>query len=203
MKKFAVIPTYGRPCLSDCIAAILPQVDEILIIGHNVMPSGLPDNCYVIPYFVEEPPNISTMWNLGIKSAHQNCLVAILNDDAIVPPDWFEKVSTAMAETGSVVGCMSDVAKIHHQTFNSPHLPRMEGYAFILDTSHGIMLDEQFHWWWGDTDLDWQARWAGGTVIVPGTIEHRYPNGTTTGILAEIAGQDRERFIQKWGSAPW
>lgn len=207
MKRFAVIPTYGRSCLYDCIEAIRPQVDRIFLIGHNFKPDILPDDCTLISYDVEVP-NISTMWNLGINAAHElnSCcpsLVAVLNDDAIVGPDWFFQVERGVLENRAVIGCMSNVERTCLQSETSGPLPRLEGFAFIINTAFGIRLDEQFQWWWGDTDLDWQARRAGGTVIVPGAIDHRYPNGTTTGILAEIAGHDRDRFVAKWGSAPW
>jgi hypothetical protein len=207
MNRFAVIPTYGRECLHDCIEAIRPQVDHIFLIGHNFEPDILPDDCTLIPYNVEVP-NISTMWNLGIDAAHElnnfhPSLVAVLNDDAIVGPDWFFRVEKGILENRAVLGCMSEVDRLYLQTEHSNHLPRLSGFAFIINAAFGIRLDEQFQWWWGDTDLDWQARRAGGLVVVPGEIDHRFPNGTTTGILAEIAGQDRERFIAKWGSAPW
>lgn len=207
MKRFAVIPTYGRDCLLDCIEAIRPQVDHIFLVGHNFEPDILPEDCTLIPYNVEVP-NISTMWNLGIDAAHElnnfhPSLVAVLNDDAIVPPDWFFRIEKGILENRAVLGCMDGVDRTHLQTEHSNNLPRLTGFAFIINAAFGIRLDEQFQWWWGDTDLDWQARRAGGMVVVPGTIDHRFPNGTTTGILAEIAGQDRDRFVAKWGSAPW
>lgn len=202
MQRFAVIPTYGRECLHECIEAIRPQVDHIFLIGHNWDPDILPDDCTLIPYNVEIP-NISTMWNLGIDAAPKPSLVAVLNDDAIVPGDWFWRVERGLLENRAVVGCMSGVDRIYLQTEKSSPLPRLSGFAFIINTDFDIRLDEQFQWWWGDTDLDYQARRAGGMVVVPGEIDHRFPNGTTTGILAEIAGQDRDRFVAKWGSAPW
>lgn len=203
MNNYAVITSHGRSCFYDCLNAIRPQVDHVFVVGHNFYPE-LPLGCDLIRYEVEVP-NISTMWNLGIKSAlgAEATFVAVLNDDAIVGPDWFSKVTAGMLSNGAVVGCMDDVGHEYLRTTESPSLPRLTGFAFILNTASGLMLDEQFQWWWGDTDFDWQARRAGGMVVVPGTIEHRYPNSTTTGILAEIAAQDRERFIAKWGSAPW
>lgn len=207
MQRYAVIPTYGRECFTDCVEAISPQVDKIFVIGHNYTPPNLPEKCELISYPVEVP-NISTMWNLGIKAAvaesTEQSVVAVLNDDAIVPNNWFSRIEDQMAHYGAVVGCMnSGIEQVMIQKDPNPPWPRMEGFAFILSTEFGILLDEQFQWWWGDTDLDWQARLAGGTVLVPGVIEHRHPNSTTTGILAEIAGEDRKRFIDKWGSAPW
>lgn len=201
MSKYAVIPSYGRSCFYECMEAIQPQVDHTFVVGHNFVPEGL-SNYTLIPYEVEVP-NISTMWNLGIRSVEEPSLVAVLNDDAIVGPDWFSQIEEGMNISGAVLGCMDAVDRAHVQTEHSPSLPRLSGFAFILNTASGILLDEQFQWWWGDTDLDWQARRAGGMVVVPGTFEHRYPNGTTTGILTDIATQDRTRFIAKWGSAPW
>lgn len=181
--------------------AIAPQVEHIILIAHNfpIEPEG---RLEVIPY-TDSPPNISTMWNLGIKRAEElgATRIAVLNDDAIVYNGWFDSIERAMIKTGAAAGWS---AGEHHghllYTKAEPTMRRMSGYAFVINA--GLRADEQFQWWYGDNDLEWRAREAGGVVQVGGSIEHRHPNASTIGELARIAGEDKKRFKKKWGTLP-
>jgi GT2 family glycosyltransferase len=182
------------------VAAIAPQVDLLVVVAH-----GEPEYAWeafrdrpawlavaMIPYYAEVP-NISTMWNMGLSNAHNyfqsNYDVAVLNDDAIVPDDWFGRVTAAMRDKGAAAGCVL-----------RPWDDRMAGYAFVLDGDRGLRLDEQFRWWYGDTDLQRQAEAAGGVAFAHGRdVEHRHPDSTTVGVLAEVAAEDRLRYERKWG----
>lgn len=186
--RLAVIPTHDRPGdYEDCYAAIRPQVDMVITIAHFATYAKAPSISYT-----EVVPNISVMWNLGLDEAEWQAGkepfdVAVLNDDAIVPPDWFDRVTSHMRILGAAAGCV-----------HRPHDPRMAGHAFILDGSKGLRADPQFQWWYGDDDLE---RRAGEIAFVRGPgVEHRHPNSTTVGELAWIAGQDKIRFQKKWGS---
>lgn len=217
--RCAVIPTRDRPDdFADCYKAIASQVDVVIVVSHGAeyaAPLSLdwPDS--VIVGYHEDPPNISRMWNRGIATAAQLAQgfpydVAILNDDVIVPEGWFSAITHKMRvgfPTAVAAGAMSpDVVVATGWGAASSPLPRMPGFAFILNGDKGLRADEQFQWWFGDTDLDWRARQNGGMVLVPlegRVLEHRHPNSTTVGVLADIAAQDRERFAAKWGAAPW
>jgi hypothetical protein len=212
--RLAVVPTTGRGILWDCLDAIRPQVDHVILVTHRCAPRGLdePWRITTLPY-QKKVPNISEMWNLGLDEAEVMCRsrffdVAVLNDDAIVPTGWFEDVVNAMREVGAVAGSRDQTGVlrgVHTYLTPQPISPefRMSGYAFILDGESRLRADEQFQWWYGDDDLEWRARESGGVVKVPGPpVDHRYPNGTTVGELAEIAAQDRERFYIKWGRTP-
>lgn len=202
--RAAVIPTNGRVDLEDCLRAIAPQVDNVILINHKAALKGNALDLHVLDYF-EDPPNISTMWNTGLTHAYEMGAdtVAVLNDDAIVYPGWYDKIEKAMVTAGAVAG-WSAGEHAGHLLYDKaePTLLRMTGYAFILDAEAGLLADPQFRWWYGDNDLEWRAREAGGVVHVGGSIEHRHPNGTTVGVLAEIAGQDAGRFRAKWGVLP-
>ena len=204
--RIAVVPTRDRPDdFADCARAIAPQVDALLVVAHgdparhyvlDVLEyldlAGLLTGCQILPYD-SDPPNISNMWNLGLDSAPYAAggnpySVAVLNDDAIVPPDWFERIVTEMKYHGAAAGCA-----------RRTHDDRMAGYAFVLDGEKGLRADEQFQWWYGDDDLQRRAEQAGGVVYVGGLdVEHRHPNSTTVGLLADIAEADRLRFMRKW-----
>lgn len=205
MKTAAVIPTTGRECLRDCLKAIAPQVDDIYLINHKAgIKGGDEIKLHVLDYF-EDVPNISVMWNMGLQAAYDGGaeVVAVLNDDAIVFPGWLERIVRSMAVTGAVAGWCEGQHRGHllYQEA-TPTMRRMQGFAFALDSKAVLLADEQFQWWYGDNDLEWRARQAGGVVQCGGEIKHLHPNGTTVGKLALIAGEDRKRFETKWGMLP-
>lgn len=196
--RLAVIVTHDRPDdFRDCLAAIRPQVDHVIVVSHRANYTSRYVKGVTITYYADEIPNISKAWNLGLYAAQDHARhaaapapydVAVLNDDAIVPPDWFRWVTEAMRDQSAAAGSAARAWD-----------PRMCGYAFILDGQAGLFADEQFEWWYGDDDLERRAHLAGGVAQVPGVeVEHRHPNSTTVGVLADKAAQDRERFHRKW-----
>jgi hypothetical protein len=191
--RFAVIVTHDREQdFQDCMRAIAPQVGAVITVSHDA--PYVAKGPFSILYS-EYPPNISRMWNLGLDKAASLAknvdehFVAVLNDDAIVPHDWFDRIEASMLDNGAAAGCV-----------HRPYDGRLTGYAFILRGSAFLRCDEQFHWWYGDDDLERQAEQVGGVAFANGAdVEHRYPNSTTTGVLAEIAAQDAIRYKEKWG----
>lgn len=206
-KSFAVIPTHDRPRdFRDCLTAIAPQVDGVVVIANrapyatDALDWSLPD--VTVPWFLmvekypAHPPNISTMWNLGLdvcaRAAGDDPYdVAVLNDDVIVPEDWFSTVTAAMRSRDAVLGGPPGV-------FDSRWVA---GYAHILASESGLRYDEELRWWFSDTALHIEAAKIRGGVALVGRaeVEHRWPNSTTVGELAQIAGEDRERFVEKYG----
>lgn len=217
MRRYAVIPTTGREVLGEAIAAIETQVDDLVVIAHNCGMQVLWTQTVIVPHaqvleYNEDPPNISRMWNMGLAyaashSRHEPYQVAIINDDAVVPPGWFDNIADYMTKMQAVAGSVDQFGSGITHTFWAAEpidlQQRMSGFAFILDGRVNLRLDEQFQWWYGDDDLEWRAREAGGVVRVPGPpVEHRHPGESTVGRMAVIAGEDRQRFIDKWGRAP-
>lgn len=195
--RFAVIPTRDRPQdFADCVAAIGSQVDSIFVVDHlSSYAQSYHGNMINVQRWHEERPNLSEMWNMGLTMA-RDCAeilarpydVAVLNDDAIAPPDWFQRVSDTMHRAGASAGCVR--RKFDH---------RMTGYAFMLNGDAGLLADEQFRWWYGDDDLQRRAEQVGGVAYAFGPdVEHRHPNSTTIGDLARIASDDKDRFEAKW-----
>jgi hypothetical protein len=205
--RAAVVTTHDRPGdYADCVESIAPQVDLIVTVAHapaEYVWGALVRDCLIrqksevtasVVQYQAEVPNISRMWNLGIErveevSAGRPYDVAVLNDDVVLPGDWFEWVTAAMRREDAAAGCTRRAAD-----------PRMSGYAFILNGDRGLRADEQFRWWYGDDDLERQAKAAGGVAFVDGPeVEHRHPNSTTVGALAQVAKEDRGRYKRKWG----
>ena len=216
--RFVVIPTNGRACLKDCLQAIQPQVDSVILI-------------YTVPYVEGElrvragqgivirdlrrPPNISRWWNQGLTTAQlvmdqlpkQPYDVAVLNDDVIVPPGWFDAVEHDMRKLGGVAGCSGgQYANTLIQTQPGP-IPlhhRMQGFAFILAGEAGIRANEDLRWYYSDDFIDWKAREAGGMVQISGYhVEHLHPNAQMTPELHVICGEDAGKFLALWGRMPF
>lgn len=227
--RVAVIPTRDRHhMVRDCVNSVLDQVDAVYIIDNGSVPPIDPGqwpmgegNAFVGSAVVEmDPPNISRLWNVGLKLAthsHQHAGwhpwepldIVVLNSDVIVPPGWVDTLSDAMRNTRAVLAYPDQFGgqrQILHTKAEPVDLrQRITGYAYMLRGEAGLRLDESMAWWFSDDSLDWTAREAGGALLVPGIpVQHLDPNGSTNARveLQEQAGRDRETFITKWGRAP-
>ncbi|HSC26847.1 MAG TPA: hypothetical protein VLD67_06210 [Vicinamibacterales bacterium] len=220
--RAAVIPTRDRhDMLADCINSVVDQVDRVIVIDNLSDPPIEPDpwdgkvGVAVLPI---DPPNISTLWNVGLAladaAAHRAGAdawdIAVLNSDVVVPPGWIGKLSTAMRSTTAVLAYPDQhggqQAILHTRAEPIDLRQRITGYAFMMRGEHGLRFDESLAWWFGDDDGDWRAREEGGALLVPGlAVEHRCPNGSMyeRPELQEQAGRDRETFQAKWGRTPW
>lgn len=161
-----------------------------------------------------QPPNLSVLWNFGLKfvtrmTGATQYDVAVLNDDAIVPPGWFDAVSGAMRAFDASAGCSDPDgtlrAPVHHRKIGPVGLDRrLVGYAFILRGEHNIRANEDIHWYFSDDHIDYSARELGGTVMIPGfPVEHLHPNGQMTPELNARVAIDAQNFKDRWGVMPW
>ncbi|MFM9635996.1 glycosyltransferase family 2 protein [Streptomyces turgidiscabies] len=222
----AVIPARDRhEMLTDCVDSIAPQVDTVFILDNQSAPPIATDRWpvklgtgWVVAKRVEmDPPNISRLWNIGIRAADHDAYcrsvrewdVVVLNSDVVVSPGWVDALSAAMRATAAVLA-YPDQSGGQQQILHTRAEPvdlakRITGYAFMLRGESELRLDDSMAWWYSDDDLDWRARQQGGALLVPGlAVEHRAPNVSTNERpeLREQAGRDRETFITKWGKAP-
>lgn len=221
-QNYAVVLTHNRPVeLAACIAAIDPQVDLVIVVDNASDPPASPPiltKPHLVIVVPEQPPNLSTLWNLALADAAEHAdgerhNVALLCDDVVVPEGWFATVRRGMRNHGA------GAASTHQATpITSPIVKtapdrdvwnRMCGWAFMLAGERGLRADERLRWWWCDTHLDFLARRNGGMVLAPGPVAvNSKPNGWTTQRveLAEQAGKDGETFAEIWahdGGRPW
>lgn len=216
---FAVIPTKNRPgYLTDCITALDGQVHSVLVVDNGSAPPvlpllGLSADMWIIPH-AEYPPNISRLWNLGIDQAASVAEakgwdvwnVLVVNDDTVAPPHLVETLSAAMRAEGAACA-YPDQFGVGHRLLHTQARPvltaeRICGYTFMLRGETSIRADEDLAWWFGDDDLDWRARQAGGSLLVPGVrVEHRAPDVQTRAdpVLSEQTNLDHKTWIAKWG----
>jgi hypothetical protein len=85
-------------------------------------------------------------------------------------------------------------------------MERMPGHAWILDPVSPVRPDESMLLWYCDTDADWQARKAGGMVMIGGyPVPNVMPSGfmLTHPELIDQTGQDGVTFAAKWSWRPW
>lgn len=216
---YAIVLTCDRPeLLRQCVAAIRPQVQTIIVIDNGERWHSFLEQADFHLRVPTKPPNLSKFWNLGIGSviyqAQRRHLdtwdIAFLCDDAIVHPTWLQEVTGPMRAMGAAAGSTHSAVSINapilkttpdHDIWN-----RMCPWAFVLRGEAGIRADEDLQWWWGDTHMDFTARQAGGMVLAPGAVVQNQKMGEYTNIyahLAEQAGRDGETFAAKWGGRPW
>lgn len=214
-RKGALILTHNRQDLVlDAVAAIRPQVDDVLVIDNASEPPAIVPEGVNLAFIPDQPPNLSKLWNFGFDFfaglyGDEPWDAAVLCDDTVAPPGWFDAVTAAMRETGATVGCTNPWG--HHHPPSVKRQPdrdiagRMIGWAFVLDGTSGIRADEGMTFWYLDTDIDFQARQAGGFVMVGGyPVPNVHPGGyTATGRYNKQIEQDREAFAAKWGYLPW
>jgi len=217
--SFAVIPTSDRPEVAlACINTIRDQVKVIWVIdngnrGRKRVPKS---NNYHVLYLdrdEEESLNLSKIWNVGLEQTQLHAVgqmqtgtwdVAILNDDTLVPDGWFKFVSSEMRGNAAAAACSGPTGRIHREPGPVPLHTRMQGWAFMLAGEKGIRANEDLYWWYGDDDLDWQSRQAGGMIMVPGyPVQHLHPNARMTPELQVRSGQDAQAFLARWGRMPW
>jgi hypothetical protein len=216
--RFVVIPTNGRACLKDCLMAIAPQVDSTIVVYTVPWKDGevRPHPNSGVALRDTGPPNISRWWNLGLEVCAQVMSlnegdtpgrydVAILNDDVIVPPGWFEAVSDGMREHAGAAGCSGGSGIVVHRAPGPvPLHTRLQGFAFILAGEKNIRANEEMRWYFSDDYVDWKAREAGGMVMIPGySVNHLHPNEQMTGELHQFSAEDAAKFKEIWGIMPW
>lgn len=210
--RVAVIPTNLRACFPDALAAIGPQVDKVIVVQNDGDPI-LGDDKVTVVLDPRKPQNISRWWNQGLSWAQRYAVergatawdVAILNDDVIVPPDWFDRLSETLRRTKVAVISYGDVYMpvLHSRPGPISLHSRPQGFAWMTAGEKRLKVDEDFQWWAGDDDT-WQ--WAiknDGAMVIPGKVNHLYPNGQMTPERHAQAAKDMEHFVAKHGFRPW
>jgi len=82
----------------------------------------------------------------------------------------------------------------------------MSGWCFMLRGETGLRFDEQFEWWYGDSDLQRKVEQGGGKVVCVGGCHaiHHDPLRSTVDDPDRLAQAraDEARFAAKWGIDP-
>jgi GT2 family glycosyltransferase len=160
------------------------------------------------------------MWNHGLDLAEKTATeagadrwnVAVLNNDLEVPPGFLAKLEAGLR-------CVDDawVAYPNHHGIEIPDGAAMvtsnpdyagqtmSGWAFMIRGETGLRFDEQFQFWYGDSDLQKQVELAGKHVVCVGGCYCNHLDPMTSSAdpvrLAQIR-EDERRFAAKWGMDP-
>lgn len=222
MNLYAVIPSGFRPVeLRNLVTRLVADDVNVIIVDTGYDRIRIVHPKVSVSQDLDLPKNIQRWWNVGLRRAYkaqellvklgktkdEEFVVAILNDDVVVPAGFVQTLASVMEQTGAAAACPAPGMKTpFFNVETKENTIRMLGFAFALRGSLGLLADESFGWWYGDNDLDWTARERGGVAFVGGAWDgfaHLYPDQTTVGELAEQAGKDRQTFVAKWGRQPW
>jgi hypothetical protein len=214
--RYAIIPTHNRPeQLRELVRSLGTQCDVVVIVDNaSAPPVDQADLLDVVPAAVavevirdeEQPPNLARVWNLmfdrcaELASGVDEWDIAVLNDDAVVPAGWYQACADGLrANPDAVIAHTNPTSPaLLKRLFHNPN-NRMCPHAFVIGGAARLRADESMRWWYQDTDLDFQARLAGGVLSVAGPrVINANANSTTVGELAEQAQKDRAAFEAKW-----
>lgn len=149
--------------------------------------------------------NIQRWWSRGIEYAERlgATQVAVVNDDVTIDRETLPLLSRALTSTGAAIASPSrePFGDGLHRGNLIPYEPRLWGSLWMLNLATGLRPNQAYRWWYGDNDLDIQARrHFGGVVLVPVTFEHHHP-GERTGELTdlkELTDQDARLFEMQY-----
>ena len=172
-----IIPTLGRPTLARCRAALEGQTrpaDEIIV--------------------VVDDDRRGAAWarNAGLRQAKGD-LIAFIDDDAIAPPDWLERLIRALARHAAVVAGgtyretdpLLDAIRRRHpmpldEQLDPGGLVGNAGNIIFVRTwldaclaQDGYVFNPIFQWPGEDWELIWRLRKRGATMVyVPNPVVH-------------------------------
>lgn len=220
MSIYVVVATHNRhEMLKSCLSSLFCAT-KVFCIDNASTPGVLTEleNVEIIRND-EQPPNLSRLWNIGLERAKEDALlrgenqweVAVINDDTVLPECWLDDMARTLREHSQAVIAFGDQwdstshAILHTTPKTTDYRHRITGYAHISKGEIGLRFDESMLWWYSDDDYDWQARLAGGSLLVPkATVKHLDPNGHTSrnSALQAQADKDKQTFLNKWGMLP-
>lgn len=172
-----IIPTIGRPTFTLCRAALDKQTrpaDEIIT--------------------VLDRDRRGAAWarNEGLRRAKGN-LIAFIDDDAIAPPDWLERLVRAIdkhgaAAAGGTYQETHDLLDAIRRRSPMPLAEQLDSAGLVgnagnilfvrawLDTcsaEDGYVFNPSFAWSGEDWELTWRLRKRGATLVyVPNPVTH-------------------------------
>lgn len=150
-------------------------------------------------------PNIQRWWNIGIDECVRRGAteVAVVNDDISLNEESLRRLGEALLSTGATVASPSRPPSrdgVYRKRL-VPYSPRLWGCFWVLDATSTLRPDEDFVWWYGDSDLDIRARRDhAGVVNVNVFYEHHFPGQGTirNSELQEQSNLDAVTYQRKY-----
>jgi hypothetical protein len=184
----------------DLVECVTPQVDEFITVAHGPVAQAYATGV-TIPYDADDL-DLSAMWNLGLDKAAELAAgapfyVAGFNDDALVAPDWFDRMVEAVERDGAAGASTPRDAGKPKSIF---------GGAWMV--KGGIRLSGVFRWYHTDDEIQKLCQAAGGFSIVEGVyavnrlVDQSYKDSP---YLRAVSSEDGPKFISMYGlpESPW
>jgi hypothetical protein len=174
--------------------------------------------------------NISRWWAQGMEYAIQNGAseVLLLNTDALISRRGIQTLAQSIYTLDcSAVGpdYRGICRQVHPGKPDTPLITRDRGQQHwtyrvpgfcmmvrvedrevreVADPELQVWPDEEMRWWYSDDSIEWQAREARGTALIPGVTVRHPPSGGTLldETLGAYAQADLAKFVAKWGCEP-
>lgn len=110
---------------------------------------------------------------------------------AMVGPDLFDRLGPGQVE--------------EHRADERTLYNRVPGICFMVPGELGLRFDPEFRWWYGEDDLEMQARQHAAVGLVGAAgVTLTAPNGHELNAeQAQHATEDRVKFVERWGHEPW
>jgi len=196
--------------MNETLWVVIPTATRRQYIPNIIKESGVPKDQIVIVHTLKDNEkyegvhniedlgelNIHRWWNKGINFAMERGAryVAVLNDDIEIADNALQKIVDGMKKENAALG------------YPFPFEGWVSGYCWVLDLSTDARPDENYRWWYGDRDLDFQARQldcntsACGVAHVYAKVRHLEGNINTrdSNTLMELANKDEDLFFAKW-----
>ena len=202
---FLTVPTRGgRPELLNSLleSSGLPSSQVILI--RTSKEAALPSGPVIIDDF--GPINIQRWWNVGLSAAAAAgaTTVAVANDDLSISKGALQDLAVALAASGASLATPGRRYRLWHRGW--PFVRRLDGSLWVTSTRSSIRPDEEFHWAFGDDDLDIRCRLLGrGVVTVPidASNVHHNEESMRDPMLRELSERDWQTFrrLHPWVSS--
>jgi len=203
---FVVIPGLNRHQMTAYLIGDLQgQGATILLYDNGSSPTYDFAGCEVIE---AAGWPLHRMWAHGIQTARERsggiCDIAVLNNDLRVQSDLLTRLSEGLRCSEDVWISYPDVHDIGQTVATHASGQTLAGYAFMIRGESALRVDERFHFWYGDWDLEKQAHAAGKLVVTVGDchVRHLEPTLSTRGERLDQARRDEKEFAAKWGLDP-
>lgn len=201
---YAVVASkHRRAMLTRLVDQLAPQCEDVFVYDNGYQPPlEAAQNAHGWP--------LHRMWNNGLTCAAEHAdgphNTLIINDDVDASPDLVALLAGALrASDQNLIAYPSD----HVPPGTWVEVPpgedlagqMMTGWCFMLRGETGLRVDEQFEWWYGDSDLERVARAMGGKVVAVGAgAKHLDPMRSTLTNPDRLAQakDDEKRFAAKW-----
>jgi GT2 family glycosyltransferase len=212
LPTYAVIASKDRPEMLARLRAQLEDQTSAVFVFDNGSAEPIPDAIKA------EGWSLTRMWNVGLDLAKQTAAgapynVIVINDDVEVPNEFAAQLEAGLRShddhwlaypnhrdldipPGEAVRTQSD--ELAGQT--------LSGWAFMVRGEAGLHFDEQFTWWYADSDLERQVRERGKFTVCVGGCEVRHLDPLRSTMedadRLAMAQLDEKRYAAKWDLDP-